>query len=148
MDKIKLRPATIADLKVILALEKGADSKMYSARLKESEVRYSLQREHVFLVKLRSLTIGLAVYRVAKNQTVTINGLIIAPKYQGRGFARQAMILMLRKIRSYSRIEMMVHPHNVRALSLYLSLGFMIDSWHKNHFGDGEPRLLLIKKWT
>jgi ribosomal protein S18 acetylase RimI-like enzyme len=77
---------------------------------------------------------------------VNINGLVISPKFQGRGFARQAIQLILKKVKKYPRIELMVHPHNVPALSLYLSLGFMIESWHNNHFGDGEPRLVLVKK--
>jgi hypothetical protein len=29
---------------------------------------------------------------------------------------------------------------------LYLSMGFIIESWLDNYFGDGEPRLMLVKK--
>lgn len=56
------------------------------------------------------------------------------------------MILALKKMTKYPRIELVVHPHNNPAISLYLSLGFKIESWRDNYFGDGEPRLVLVKK--
>lgn len=55
------------------------------------------------------------------------------------------MNILLDKLSKYSAIKLTVHPHNNKAIGLYLAMGFLIESWSDNHFGDGEPRLLLIK---
>jgi len=143
---ILLKRATTKDVKAILALEKVANAKTYSARINEEEIRDCLKNEFLFLIKKREVIVGIVVYKVIRKNTVNINGLVIDPKFKGRGFARQATLLTLKKVRKYPRIELMVHPHNVPALSLYLSLGFIIESWQNNHFGDGEPRLVMVKK--
>lgn len=143
---ILLKKATIKDIKVILALEKVANAKTYFARINEGEIRDCLRNEFLFLIKKRETVVGIVVYKIKRKKTVNINGLVIEPKFRGRGFARQATLLILKKVRKYSRIELMVHPHNIPALSLYLSLGFIIESWQNNHFGDGEPRLVMVKK--
>jgi ribosomal protein S18 acetylase RimI-like enzyme len=143
---ILLKRATAKDIKSILALEKVADAKTYSARTNEEEVRDCLKNEFPFLIKKRETVVGIVVYKIKRKKTVGINGLVIDPKFRGRGFARQAILLILKKVRKYPRIELVVHPHNVSALSLYLSLGFIIESWQDNHFGDGEPRLVMVKK--
>ena len=43
------------------------------------------------------------------------------------------------------RFDLVTHPENLPALNLYLSLGFNVESRSENHFGDDEPRLLLVK---
>lgn len=56
------------------------------------------------------------------------------------------MSILLKKMSEYPRIELVAHPHNSPAILLYLSLGFIIESWENNYFDDGEPRLIMVKK--
>jgi len=99
----------------------------------------------VSLVKKKDKIIGLVAYKILKKK-IHINGLIIDPEFRGKGFTREAMVLAFKKMPKKLPLELVVHPHNNSAISLYLSLNFIIKSWSENHFGDGEPRLLMIKK--
>lgn len=143
---ISLKKATLKDVEEITELEKIADSKTYSARVKEDEIKNFIKNDVVFLIKRQDKNIGLVSYEIVKRKTAHINGLVVNPKFRGKGYARQAMLLLLKKMRQFPRIELVVHPRNTPAVSLYLSLGFIIESWKNNYFGDGEPRLVLVKK--
>ena len=44
------------------------------------------------------------------------------------------------------RIDLVTHPHNSKIIGLYLSYGFIIEAWKDNHFGDGEPRIVLARE--
>ena len=145
MSNIILKRATLNDLPEIAKLEKTASSKIYSARVEENELKDFINNEFVFLVKKGDKVIGLVAYKIIKNKIAHINGLVINPEFQGQGFAKQTMSLLLGKIGRRPRIELVVHPHNTPAISLYLSLGFIIEAWRNNHFGDGQPRLVMAK---
>lgn len=146
MTSILLQKATLKDLKEIADLEKRAASKTYSAIISESELRAYIKNESVFLIKRNNVVIGSVAYKMVKRNIAHLGGLIISHKFRGRGIARQAMSIILKKVSRYPRIELSVHPHNNPAIGLYLSLGFVIESWKDNYFGDGEPRLMLVKK--
>lgn len=146
MAEIILKKATLKDWQEIAALERVASSKTYSARFEEDEAKDFIKDEFVFLIKKGDDIVGLVAYEEIKRGGVHINGLVITPQFRRKGFAREAMTLALKKMTKYSRIELVVHPHNNPAISLYLSLGFIIESWQDNYFGDGEPRLMLAKK--
>jgi len=146
MDKITLKRATLEDAKEIAKIEKSAQSKTYAARIKEKDIINFINNDFVFLIKNKDITLGLVSYEEAKNGASHCNGLVLYPKFRGKGFARKAMSLVIKKMVKYPRAELVVHPHNSPAISLYLSLGFVIEDWLKNYFGDGEPRLMLVLK--
>jgi len=52
---------------------------------------------------------------------------------------------LLEKFKNTERIDLAAHPDNFRAIKLYQSLGFAIESRKENYYGDGEPRLILVK---
>lgn len=145
MNNILLKRATLKNIKEVTALEKLASSRTYSGRTTEDEVKNFIKNQFVFLIMYQEKVVGLVAYKITK-KTVHFNGLVINPKFRRLGFAKQTLLLVLRKVSQYPRIELVVHPHNNPALALYLSLNFIIDSWKNNYFGDGEPRLMLIKK--
>jgi len=87
-----------------------------------------------------------ASFEVIENKIAHCNGLVIYREYKGKGYGRQAMIQLLKKMVKYARVELVVHPDNNSALSLYLSLGFIIESRNENYFGNGQPRLVMVKK--
>jgi ribosomal-protein-alanine N-acetyltransferase len=58
--------------------------------------------------------------------------------------ARKAMIHVLNEIELVKRIDLVTHPDNTKAINLYESLGFKIESTIENYFGDGEPRIVMV----
>ncbi|MFA5184491.1 MAG: GNAT family N-acetyltransferase [Patescibacteria group bacterium] len=146
MEKISLQKATLHDLDKVAALEKEADSKTYSALTVRSELQDFIKNESVYLIKRQDLVVGLVAYKVLKGNIAHFDGLIVRPKLRRQNIATQAMARLLKGMAKYARIELGVHPHNNPALCLYLKLGFIIQSWRDNYFGDGEPRLILVKK--
>ncbi len=54
------------------------------------------------------------------------------------------MELLFEKLKDYKKLTLCVHPDN-HARKLYGSFGFKVESRKENYFGDGEPRLIMIK---
>lgn len=146
MNTISLKRATIKNWREVSKIEKAANSKTYAARIKEEEIKNYIKNDFVFLVKNNNTTAGLVSFEIIKKRTAHCNGLVVLPKFRRRGFGNQAMSLVLKKMIKYPKVELAVHPHNNPAIALYLSLGFTIQSWQNNYFGDGEPRLIMVKK--
>jgi ribosomal protein S18 acetylase RimI-like enzyme len=55
------------------------------------------------------------------------------------------MLELLKELKIFKRLDLVVHPDNIGAIKLYNSLGFETESLKENYFGDGEPRLIMIK---
>jgi len=146
MEKISLQKATLKDLEKVAALEKESDSKTYFAITAQQELQDFIKNESVYLIKRKKLVVGLVAYKVLKGNIAHFDGLVVRPKLRRQSIATQATALLLKSMAKYARIELGVHPHNNPALCLYLKLGFIIQSWRDNYFGDGEPRLILVKK--
>lgn len=145
MSSITLKKATLKDAEIIRDIEDTANSNTYSARTTTEELKRFILNDKVFLIRNEQEVVGLVSFEVHKN-TAHCNSLVIYPKFRRMGFGNAAMSLMLKKMTKYQRVELVVHPRNNPAIMLYLSLGFIIESWRENYFGDGEPRLVMIKK--
>ncbi len=143
---ITLKRAILSDWPEIAKIEKSSNSNTYSARVLEKEIKDYIKKDFVFLIKNKTVTAGLASFKLLKKKTAHCNGLVIYPKFRRKGFGVKAMSLLLKRMNKYPRVELVVHPHNTSAISLYFSLGFIIEGWRDNYFGDGEPRLMMIKK--
>ena len=81
-----------------------------------------------------------------KGDVAYISYMVVDPAYQGRGVARKALISVLEELKGKRRIELVTHPDNAKALKLYQSLGFIVEGRKENYYGDGEPRLMLVKE--
>jgi len=76
---------------------------------------------------------------------VYLSGLAIMPQFQGKGIARQAIKMILEKLKDVELIDLMTHPENEKAINLYSSLGFKkTGEKYQNYFGDGEPRIKMV----
>ena len=71
--------------------------------------------------------------------------MVINPRFQGQGIAREAMMIILEKFKDVKRIDLLTHPDNIKAINLYQSLGFMAESRKENYYGDGEPRIVIAR---
>ena len=55
------------------------------------------------------------------------------------------MTFVLEEFRDVKRIDLVTHPDNIKAIALYQSLGFAIESRKENYYGDGEPRIVMAR---
>ncbi len=146
--KIRLQKATAQDIPKLLLIENSvANTKIYSAMTSEDEWKVEFKKEGavVCLILKDDVVVGDASYE-KRDDGAYISGLVVEPQFQDMGIGRQTMELILEELKDVKTIELVTHPENEVAIKLYLSLGFIITSRKENYFGDGEPRIVMVKK--
>jgi ribosomal-protein-alanine N-acetyltransferase len=142
---MELIKATIEDIQTLLEIEKTAKGlKVYSGYFSEKELEEWINSEVVYLIKNNDIIIGSISYKIESVDHADISGLVIKPEFQKRGFAKRAIILLLEELKDFKRLTLVVHPDN-HAIRLYESFGFIQESRKENYWGDGEPRLMMVK---
>lgn len=144
---INLKKADNSDISTLITLEKSvAGTKIYSPMLTEDEWVAALEIGVVYLIVKDGVIVGNISYEKKGESHIHISGLVVAPKFQGQGIAMEAVKQVLKELKDVKRIELATHPDNAKALKLYQSLGFVIESRKENYYCDGEPRLVLALK--
>jgi ribosomal protein S18 acetylase RimI-like enzyme len=149
MSKINLKRATIKDIPELIAVEeKLTNLKTYSASISAKEWADELNKKEttVYLIFNRKKVVGNASYDRKSDDLVYISGLTIDPQFHNQGIGKEAMAIILEELKNVKTIKLVTHPENSAAIKIYLSFGFVIKSWKENYFGDGEPRIELIKE--
>ena len=142
--KITYKQATKEDIPSLIVMEKTMEgSKIYSAMVKEYEWEEAMQDGLVYVLEKEGRIIGNATYEIKSQDYVYISGLLILPEFQSKGLGKEVMQDILQEIGHVARIDLVTHPDNVKAIRLYESFGFIIESRKENYFGDGEPRLIM-----
>ena len=145
--KISLKKANNADIEDLQLLEESVSAaKTYSPMLSEDEWIVALDIGTVYLIEVDGQTVGSLSIEPKKDARVHVGGLVIDPRFQGKGIGKKAMELALKELTDAKTIDLAVHPENTRALKLYESLGFGVGEKKENYYGDGEPRLILELK--
>lgn len=143
---MELIRAKLEDSQDFIDLESNfSNLKTYSNMTDPEEVVEQIKNSIVYFIKIGEEKIGSVSYEKKSSDHFYIDGLIILPKFQGQGYGREAMQKVLTEIGSVKRIDLVTHPQNERAIKLYESLGFKIESRKENYFGDGEPRVVMAK---
>lgn len=144
MENVSFYRATLEDLDKFLEIEKSAALlKTYSAITEKNEAKKEIENNFVYLIKIGDEVVGSTMYEMKNKDCAYLSGLIVSPRFRRRGIARQAIIYRLNELKNIKRIEVLTHPHNSTIIKLYLSFGFIIESWKDNYYGDGEPRIML-----
>jgi ribosomal protein S18 acetylase RimI-like enzyme len=142
---VELVRATIEDIQTLLEIEKTTIGlKIYSGYFNEKEIKEWISNDIIYLVKSESTIVGSISYEINNENHAHISGLVIRPEFQKQGLAKQAIALLLDELKNFKQLSLAVHPDN-HAVKLYESFGFVIESRKENYFGDGEPRLVMIK---
>ena len=142
---IDLKEAEISDIPKLLEIEKSVSGKMYKATANEDEWKKELLTNKVYIINKNDNAVGDLCYQNKKKDVVYISSLVIIPPFQGKGIAREAMTKLMQELKNVNRVELVTHPDNFRAIKLYESLGFVVESRSENHYDDGEPRLILAR---
>ena len=148
--ELTFKHANEEDIMELLLIEQTTVGlKTYSAMLEQSEWEDAIKNGPVFLVKnSEEENIGYVSYELKSNNHAYISGIVIVPKFQGQGLAKRIMNHVLEEIHVIKRIDLVTHPDNIKAIKLYESLGFTIESRKENYFGDGEPRVTMALERT
>lgn len=146
---VQIKEASTADIPTLIEIEKSiGDTHTYSSMLTFDEWQEEMQKNRVYLIEKNGIAIGNFSYEMKSDDHVYISGLIVSPQYQGQGIARYVLTHLLDELKDIKKIDLVTHPDNRVALELYQSLGFVVESRMENYFGDGEPRLVLVKQNT
>lgn len=141
---ITFHKATIDDIDAYLALEqKVIHLKVYSGIADREEAREELETNEVYLIKNGDVVVGSTEYQIQEPDCAYMGGLVIDSDFQNQGIARKAIEFRLNQLKDMKRIYLTTHPHNSKVIHMYLSYGFIIESWKDDYFGDGEPRIVL-----
>ena len=144
---ITLERATLADIPVLLELEKSVSgTNTYSPILTEHEWQEEFQKCIIYLIQNDRTVIGSLSYEKKDADHAYISGLVINPRFQGKGFGRDALRLLLLELSSIKKVDLVTHPNNTSAVTLYKSLGFVTESLKENYYGDGQPRIVMVLK--
>lgn len=144
MPEITFQKATVGDVDAYLNLEKKADYlTVYSAIVDKDEAIEEIENNEVYLIKNGDVVVGSTEYQIQEPDCAYMGGLVIDSDFQNQGIARKAIEFRLNQLKDMKRIYLTTHPHNSKVIHMYLSYGFIIESWKDDYFGDGEPRIVL-----
>jgi ribosomal protein S18 acetylase RimI-like enzyme len=141
------KKATKKDADKILELERlTIRDKTYSCLKNKNEVLKEFENSEIYLIYKDEHLVGSTEFQMKSPQHAYLAGLIIDPRFQGQGIGREAMKFRLSKLKKVKRIDLVTHPDNFKMINLCQSLGFKIEKRIENYYGDGEPRLVMVKK--
>lgn len=142
---IHLKKATVSDIPQLIIIEKSVGgTKTYSAMHTKEEWLEELEKSTVYLIRRDGEIVGNTSYEMKSKDHAYLSGLTIESRFQGQGIAREALQQVLEELKDIQRIDLVTHPENAKALTLYQSFGFNVESRKENYFDDGEPRLMLV----
>lgn len=145
MKKNILQKATVKDLDLFVSLEENAFlSGLYVGVRDKVKAEKCFENSIIYFIKYNEIIVGSIRYRIVNECTAHISGFVIHSDFQGNGYAREAMAMLLDELKDFKRIDLYTRIENNRAIRLYLSFGFCIESIHHNIYGDGKKRLVMF----
>ena len=142
---LNFRKASQKDWELISLLEKSVASNVYFPIINEKEVKDYIKKSIVYIVEKGDLPIGTISYEKKSDIYAYIDGLLIIPKYQDRGYGSKTLGWLMKKLGGYKKVGLVTHPKNSKTIVIYLKQGFVINGWKDDYFGDGEPRIVLSR---
>ena len=147
--KIYLQKATIEDIPTLISIEnKLVGIKTVSTITTEKGWLDEFKNINgkIYLILKDGVVVGDTSYERKPDGSAYLSGLVIEPQFQGQGIGKEVMRLTMEDLKDVKIITLMTHPENKVAINLYLSFGFVIKGRKENYFGDGEPRIEMIKE--
>lgn len=144
--QLSFRRAVPDDVEVYVDLERRvAVNNTYSAILDRDEALQEFNENEVYLAYKEGRLVGSVAYQMQGPESAYLCGIVVHPDFQGQGIGRAMAEFRLDKVRGAKRIWLVTHPQNKRAIALDESLGFRFEKRIENYFGDGEPRIVLVR---
>jgi [ribosomal protein S18]-alanine N-acetyltransferase len=141
-----LRRADARDVDRVTAFELIVeDRKLFGPPLDAAAVLIEIETNAYFVEMQDGQIIATGAYRVRPDDTAYLSNIAVHPAHRRSGHARALMQHLLASCRSAPTVDLAVHPDNLAALALYRSFGFAPTRRQDDVFGDGEPRLIMVR---
>lgn len=124
----------------------AANTRYYFPYATEKEVKDYIRNSSVFIAESDGKAIGTVSYQMLSEGKAEINGIIVRPEFRGQGIAQKSMDFILNQTNGIPHVIAYVHPKNMGAIKLYWSKGLAIIGFENDHYGDGEPRLVMERE--
>jgi ribosomal-protein-alanine N-acetyltransferase len=141
-----IRPATMLDLPILLAIERLA----YASPWTEEHFRYELEKNpyaSVMVAVIDDKVIGYLDFWITFQQA-QINNLAVIPSLKRKGIGQILLLDGLKRIEAEGciQITLEVRISNVAAQTLYQKHGFKTLLTKPQYYADGEDAYLMEKK--
>ncbi len=144
--RLTFRKAIPKDVDAYLELEKTTiGQKTYSAIKDKEEALREFSENEVYLIYKDGKLVGSREFKMKSPGHEYSSGVVMRPDFQGQGIGREAALFRLEKLKDVKRVDLVTHPENFKIINLYQSLGFKIEKRIENYFGDGAPRVMMVK---
>ena len=141
-----LRRADTLDVDRIVAFEAEVISrKLYGKPLDRDAARSEINANAYYLALGEGRLVATGAFRQREDASAYLSNIAVHPKVRRQGLARAMMWHLFSFCDTAPSIDLAVHPDNQPALTLYISMGFAPTHRHENFFGDGEPRLIMVR---
>ena len=143
---LTFEPATEDQANLLVEFEQIiAVPRLYSKPLDLPGAIKEIRENNYFFIMRDGKLVGTAAYAIREDGSCYISNMAVGPEYRGQGIARTTMEFLLEKCGDSWRIDLVTHPENFRSIPLYESFGFVTESRIENFYGDGEPRIVMVK---
>ncbi|MGH6970287.1 MAG: GNAT family N-acetyltransferase, partial [Caulobacteraceae bacterium] len=139
-------PATPADAHRLAAHEQRvADPRLYGPPLDRDACVREIAGNLLYFVEAEGALAATAAWRRRDDGSAYLSNIAVDPDFRRRGVARAATLFLLEEAQACPRVDLVTHPDNAAAIALYRSLGFAAGSLKEDYFGDGEPRVAMLR---
>jgi RimJ/RimL family protein N-acetyltransferase len=146
-DPLTFVRATLADAERLAMHERRiAEPRLYGPPLDRDACAREIADNLLYFVELDGALAATAAWRRRDDGGACISNVAVDPDFRRRGIARAAMLFLLEKAKACTRIDLVTHPDNTAAVGLYRSLGFAVERREEDYFGDGEPRVVMLRR--
>lgn len=125
--------------------EKLGSNPFYTAPISPEQALEELRKNAYYFIMLDGDMVATCGYEKREDGSFYLNNIAVLPTHRGQGIAKRAFRFLLDACEGAQRIDLTVHPDNRPARSMYESFGFKPESIIENCYGDGEPRLVMVK---
>ena len=142
-----LKRADASDVDLVVAFEAQVmDRRLYGNPLDRDAARSEITANAYYLHLQDGRLIATGATRWRNNGSAYLSNIAVHPEMRRRGLARAMMRHLLSCCDEAPSIDLAVHPDNRAAIGLYASFGFAPTQCQEDYFGDGEPRVIMVRR--
>ncbi|MDF2591433.1 MAG: acetyltransferase [Clostridia bacterium] len=127
--RLKLKPATLADLESIIKISMAAFGDSYEGAKSLATGMLKAENRQFFLGEIEGEFVAMGVAAKGDEGT-SIHGLGVLPEHQGKGYGKEMLYSMISKLveQKAENINIEVESQNSNAFKLYKNSGFEVES--------------------
>lgn len=148
MNVTTLQKATHEDIHELIEIDKTAiGTKFYKPYTTEADWHKAFDKWDIYFIYHNGTIVGNIYYFKKDNTLVHLDWFLLKPKYRNQWIGTKALSLIIELARDewYTQMELITHPDNLIAQSVYNHNWFSQWETIENYYGDNEPRIYYLK---